>query len=102
MKAGIVVVPAAGDATESIERTLLRQWGGELERELVQVGETFRPADVGRWWYQQCYEGGVDGGRSIWDDEIVKRECARLGTGFKVLICHAQKPVVVKRRTASV
>ena len=109
MRAGIVVVPAAGDAVEGIERGWLRQWGEELERELSQVGETFRPADVGRWWYQQCYEGGVgmDGGvdgreRSIWDNEIVRRECARLGTGFKVLICHAQKPVIIKRRTASV
>lgn len=103
MRAGIVVVPAAGEAVEAIEKAWVKQWGGEVEQELAQAAEMFRPADVGRWWYKQCYEDGVDAGeRSIWDNEIVRRECARLGTGFKVLICHAQKPVVVKRRTASV
>jgi len=103
MRAGMVIVPAAGPAEEQINRAWTAHWGGEVERETAQVVKTFRPADVARWWYQRCYEDGVDGGgSSIWDNEIVKRECARLGTGFKVLICHAQKPVIIKRRTASV
>ncbi|KAF1815805.1 hypothetical protein P152DRAFT_496569 [Eremomyces bilateralis CBS 781.70] len=64
-------------------------------------------ARVGRWWYTQCYESGAtssdkETGQSIWDDRTLLRECERRGTNFRLLICYAQKPMVVKRRTVSV
>ena len=63
-------------------------------------------AKVGRWWYTRCYEipvlpdGDVD--CRIWNDRKVLRECQKRGTGFRLLIAHAQKPSEVNRRTASV
>lgn len=63
-------------------------------------------AKVGRWWYTRCYEipvlpdGDVD--LRIWSDRKVLRECQKRGTGFRLLIAHAQKPSEVNRRTASV
>lgn len=63
-------------------------------------------AKVGRWWYTRCYEipvlpdGDVD--LRIWNDRKVLRECQKKGTGFRLLIAHAQKPSEVNRRTASV
>lgn len=64
-------------------------------------------ARVGRWWYTKCYEDPVlpdtgDSGPSMWNDRKVLRECQKRGTGFRMLIAHAQKPSEVKRRTASV
>jgi len=63
-------------------------------------------AKVGRWWHTQCYEMGVlphaDLSRSVWSDGKVLDECERWGTSFKLLVCYAQKPVVPRRRTASV
>ncbi|GIJ98345.1 hypothetical protein Aspvir_000462 [Aspergillus viridinutans] len=63
-------------------------------------------AKVGRWWYTRCYEIPVlpngDATSSIWADTRVLRECQKRGTGFRLLIAYAQKPSVVKRRTASV
>ncbi|KAI9741001.1 MAG: hypothetical protein M1834_002712 [Cirrosporium novae-zelandiae] len=62
-------------------------------------------ARVGRWWYTRCYELGVlPEGRlegSIWSDRGLLRECEKRMTGFKMLICYAQKPVLSKRRTVS-
>ena len=63
-------------------------------------------AKVCRWWYTRCYEipvlpdGDVD--LRIWSDKKVLRECQKRGTGFRLLIAHAQKPSEVNRRTASV
>ncbi|KAJ5225678.1 hypothetical protein N7468_006903 [Penicillium chermesinum] len=64
-------------------------------------------ARVGRWWYTKCYEDPVlpdtgDSDPSMWNDPKVLRECQKRGTGFRMLIAHAQKPSEVKRRTASV
>ncbi|KAJ5716899.1 hypothetical protein N7488_002545 [Penicillium malachiteum] len=64
-------------------------------------------ARVGRWWYTKCYEDPVlpsTGYRdsSMWNDRKLLRECQKRGTGFRMLIAHAQKPSEVKRRTASV
>ena len=63
-------------------------------------------AKVGRWWYTRCYEIPVlpdgDADLRIWSDRKVLRECQRRGTGFRLLIAHAQKPSEVNRRTASV
>ena len=55
-------------------------------------------AKVGRWWFSSCYELGT--GRSIWEDKALVAECEARETGFKLLLCYAQKPVN-KRRTRS-
>ena len=60
-------------------------------------------ARVGRWWWTQCYETGMlaDGQESIWNDKMLLRECEKRDTGLRLVICYAQKPVSVRRRTAS-
>ena len=62
-------------------------------------------AKVGRWWYTRCYEWAVlpDGDleRSIWADKKVLEECESRGSGFKLLIAYAQKPLDARRRTLS-
>ena len=55
-------------------------------------------AKVGRWWFSSCYEVGL--GRSIWEDKALLAECEARETGFKLLLCYAQKPLY-KRRTRS-
>lgn len=63
-------------------------------------------AKVGRWWYTRTYENSVmpagDFSRSIFNDELLLRECERWSTNFKLVVAYAQKPVVSRRRTASV
>lgn len=62
-------------------------------------------AKVGRWWYTRCYEWAVlpDGDleRSIWTDKKVLKECESRGSGFKLLVAYAQKPLDARRRTLS-
>ena len=53
---------------------------------------------VGRWWYSSCYESGLQ--NSIWNDKALLAECEARETGFKLLLCYAQKPMF-KRRTRS-
>ena len=65
-------------------------------------------ARVGRWWWSGCYETAVgtnEGERpssSVWDDPALLGECERRETGFRLVLCYAQKPVSVRRRTVSV
>ncbi len=61
-------------------------------------------AKVGRWWYSTCYEKALfpNDNSSIWNDHALLRECEKQGTSFKLLICHAQKPTQMRRRTVSV
>lgn len=74
-------------------------------------GITKMVARVGRWWFESCYESAAVGGAetesarttgSIWNDRAILRECERQGTSFRLLICCAQKPLQVRRRTVSV
>ncbi|KAJ9665496.1 hypothetical protein H2201_004378 [Coniosporium apollinis] len=69
-------------------------------------GITKMVARVGRWWYSRCYESTVlpngDLKESIWADEALIRECEKRATSFRLLICYAQKPAVLVRRTVSV
>lgn len=62
-------------------------------------------AKVGRWWYTRTYEWAVlpDGDMrcSIWSDKELLRECKAKGSGLKLLIAYAQKPIELKRRTLS-
>lgn len=51
---------------------------------------------VGRWWFTRCYETVSmpynDVERSIWNDKALLEECEKRETGFKLLLCYAQKP----------
>ena len=51
---------------------------------------------VGRWWFTRCYEMVClpydDLERSIWNDKALLEECEKRETGFKLLLCYAQKP----------
>ena len=59
-------------------------------------------AKIGRWWYSKCYERSLPStDTSIWDDRTLLRECEKQGTSFRLLICHAQKPLQARRRTKS-
>ncbi len=62
-------------------------------------------AKVGRWWYTRTYERAVlPGGdlrKSIWSDKKMLHECKARGSGFKLLIAYAQKPIEMRRRTFS-
>jgi hypothetical protein len=60
-------------------------------------------AKIGRWWYSSCYpDPGQSISTALWDTPGLLRECERQRTSFRLLFCYAQKPVCVKRRTASV
>ena len=104
-------VPAAGNVTRSreasVDETSLSL--SELLKDQSQegdVGITKTVARVGRWWYTRCHEMGTlpegDLSRSIWNDRALLRECEKLQTSFKLLICYAQKPLTPRRRTVSV
>lgn len=62
-------------------------------------------AQVGRWWYTRTYEWaalpGGDLDKSIWRDKRLLRECKARGSGFKLLIAYAQKPMETRRRSTS-
>jgi hypothetical protein len=99
MKSGVVFINAASDRTESIERSWLSRH--DPSRQQSESGTTYSAAEVSQWWYKKCYENH-DTSTSIWQDKLILRECARLQSAFKVQICYAQKPAIVKRRNASV
>ena len=62
-------------------------------------------AKVGRYWFLRSFEAATlpDGDlkKSIWADKKVLHECKNRGSGFKLLIAYAQKPVENRRRTVS-
>lgn len=76
------------------------------ESDAGDVGITKMVAGVGRWWFIRCYEMAVlpngDTSKSIFADTTLLKECEKWNTSFKLLVCHAQKPVVPHRKTASV
>lgn len=81
---------------------------GDMLKDPSQQGDediTKMVAKVGRWWYSRCYEMGVlphdQTERSIWADKALLKECEKMETGLKLLICYAQKPLSPKRRTVS-
>jgi len=63
-------------------------------------------AQVARRWYASSYEiastasSGISA-KTIWNDDRVMEECAKLRTRFKLFLCQAQKPKVAKRRAIS-
>ena len=81
---------------------------GDMLKDPSQQGDesiTKMVSKVGRWWYTRCYEMSVlpdsDVKGSIWTDKALLRECEKRETGFKLLICYAQKPLAPRRRTVS-
>ena len=60
---------------------------------------------VGRWWFTRCYEMVAlpydDMERSIWNDKALLEECEKRETGFKLLLCYAQKPADPFSRSGS-
>ena len=109
----VVGVPVAGsisgdsrnDSQDENEASL----GEMLRNPATRGGDvpiTQMVAKVGRWWWSRCYEKAVlstgDAEASIWGDRNVLRECEKRGTGFRLVVCYAQKPVAARRRTVSV
>ena len=81
---------------------------GDMLKDPSQQGDesiTKMVSKVGRWWYTRCYEMSIlpdsDIESSIWTDKALLRECEKSETGFKLLICYAQKPLAPRRRTVS-
>ena len=81
---------------------------GDMLKDPSQQGDasiTKMVSKVGRWWYTRCYETNIvpdsDVESSIWTDKALLRECEKMETGFKLLICYAQKPLTPRRRTVS-
>ncbi|MCJ1292387.1 hypothetical protein MMC34_003937 [Xylographa carneopallida] len=107
----VVGVPVAGSLTHSPTGSLDARHTslGELLRDPTAGGEapiTKMVAKVGRWWWSRCYERSVvaddDAEGSIWNDGALLKECEKKDTGFRLVICYAQKPVNARRRTVSV
>ena len=99
----VVSVPVAGRVLRSRSRS------GSLDKENGTLGDLRKEvssnedggfanslATVGRWWFTRCYEMITlpygDEERSIWNDEALLEECEKRETGFKLLLCFAQKP----------
>ena len=82
---------------------------GDILKDPSQQGDesiTKMVSKVGRWWYTRCYEMSVlpdhEMESSIWTDKALLRECEKSETGFRLLICYAQKPLAPRRRTISI
>ncbi len=121
-------VPVAGNLATSRDPSLDDGSGpslSELLRDRSERGDKSiakKVARVGRWWYSHCYEMVAQapasaGGQataapatpataaapvSIWNDRVLLRDCAARRTSFKLLICYAQKPSAIRRRSVSV
>lgn len=106
----VVNVPVAGHVSGSRPRSgsLGENSGtlGDLRKEASGKGDgglAKSLAMVGRWWFTRCYEmitlpyGDLE--RSIWNDEALLEECEKRETGFKLLLCYAQKPADPKSRS---
>ena len=101
LKSCMVDMPVAGHISSSR--------AGSIDEENKSLGDMLKDsstkgdesitkmvAKVGRWWYSRCYEMGIEPGsqNSIWDDRQLLRECEKRETGLKLLVCHAQNPVL--------
>ena len=102
MKQCMLEIPVAGPPSSSRVRSFNEKM--ELIDEMPRDEDrTKHLPEIGRWWYSRCYEQGPRlpniPSTSIWDDKEVLKECEAMETGFKMLLCYAQKPN--KRRTLS-
>lgn len=108
IKAARVGVPVASSAThhdsqrkgsipEAGQRKKNQPSLAEMMRDngpLADEGITKMVSRVGRWWYTRCYESAMEspGGKSIWKDKSLLRECEDLGTSLKLMVCCARAP----------
>ncbi len=108
----MVNVPVAGRVSRSRSRSgsLDENSGtlGDLRKEASGKGDgglAGSLAMVGRWWFTRCYEmiklPYGDSERSIWNDEALLEECEKRETGFKLLLCYAQKPADPKGQSGT-
>ena len=106
----VVNVPVAGQVSRSRSGSLDEISGALriLRKEASGKGDgglAKSLAMVGRWWFTRCYEmitlpyGDLE--RSIWNDEALLDECEKRETGFKLLLCYAQKPAEPNNRFRS-
>lgn len=105
----ILGVPVSGNM--SMSPRLSRNQSDSSIPELTMKAKTYKTdeditkliAKVGRWWYSECYEKRVvkEGGKSIWTDAALLRECKEAETAFKLYVCTAQKAMMSKRKTRS-
>ena len=105
MKQCMLEIPVAGSPSSSRVRSFNEKMEliDEMPRE--EGDRTKHLPEIGRWWYSRCYEQGpqlpnTTSLSSIWDSKEVLTECEIMETGFKMLLCYAQKPNN-KRRTLS-
>lgn len=99
-------VPVAGQInnsrTESLDEASKLSPKPAAERHEGTIAKNL--AKVGRWWFTSCYETSPfpvhEPSKSIWTDESLLAECEARETGFKLLLCYAQKPAT-RRRTRS-
>lgn len=109
LKSCMVDVPVAGHISSSRAGSIDEENKslGDMLKDSSTKGDesiTTMVAKVGRWWYSRCYEVGIEpdmDSNSIWTDRQLLRECEKRETGLKLLVCHAQKPNAIKRRTVS-
>lgn len=112
LKSCMVDVPVAGHISSSRVGSIDGENHslGDMLKDSSTKGDesiTKMVAKVGRWWYTRCYEmsvlppGEAEMENSIWNDKQLLKECEKKETGLKLLICCAQKPETVKRRTMS-
>jgi hypothetical protein len=103
--------PAAGARAESTKRHHEQNTNFSLSDLIADHSPTSDEkitkmvAKVGRYWFLRSFEAAVlpngDLKKSIWADKKVLHECKNRGSGFKLLIAYAQKPVENRRRTVS-
>ncbi|KAG8526788.1 uncharacterized protein KY384_008217 [Bacidia gigantensis] len=95
-------VPVAGFVNNSRAESFDEASGKELppKRNSARASGSIAKnlSKVGRWWFTSCYESGLQG--TMWNDKALLAECEARETGFKLLLCYAQKPIN-KRRTRS-
>ena len=97
----VVNVPVAGQVSNSRSGSMDGNSKSleDLRKEAAGKGDSGLAKSlptVGRWWFTRCYEmlsmPYDDMGRSIWNDRALLEECEKRETGFKLLLCFAQKP----------
>ena len=107
----VVGVPVAGSISDSRSGSIDDREVSldEMLKDRSSLGDvpiTKMVAKVGRWWWSRCYERALADelphDSSLWNDKALLKECVTRETGFKLLICYAQKPSNPRRRTVSV
>ena len=102
LQRGLINIPVAGLVSNSRSNSIDAKSGSleDLRKKAAGRGDgglAKTLPQVGRWWFTQCYEinslpyGDVE--RSIWNDRALLEECEKKETGFKLLLCYAQKPL---------